>query len=141
MAIADLAGERWAKNARVTAVTIVTTSKQTRPSLGIQLLHDIRSVFDMNYDNKLRTEVITSGLNRIPDSPWSNIRKGEPLNANYLANNLRKYGIAPKAHRIRGDVIKGYSREQFEDAWKRYPIPIEVDDEEGSLDDLQANPL
>ncbi len=133
LAVADLAGERWAKNARVTAVTVVTASKRTPPSLGIQLLHDIRTVFDQNYYNKLRTEAITIGLTRIPDTPWSNIRKGEPIDANYLANKLRKYGIAPKPQRIGDVVFKGYSREQFEDAWKRYPMPVEVEDEADSL--------
>jgi hypothetical protein len=131
LAIADLAGERWASDARVTAVTVVTASKGTPPSLGIQLLHDIRTVFDKSYYNKLQTDAITSGLTRIPDSPWSNIRKGEPIDANYLAKKLRKYGIAPKSQRIGNVVFKGYSREQFEDAWKRYPMPIE--DEEDSL--------
>jgi hypothetical protein len=128
LAVADLAGGRWKKDARVTAVTVVTASKRRPPSLGIQLLHDIRIVFEKAYADKLSTEGVLTGLTRILDSPWSKIRKGEPIDPNYLAGKLRKYGIAPKPQRMNTAVFKGYSKAQFEDAWKRYPLPVEDDE-------------
>lgn len=132
LAVADLAGERWARDARASAVTVVTAARQRPPSLGIQLLHDIRVVFDKRPAEKLRTDEVINDLVRIPDSPWNKIRKGELIDPNYLANKLRNYGIAPKPQRIGEAVFKGYSRAQFEDAWKRYPMPVEVgyDDED-----------
>lgn len=136
LAVADLAGEPWAKQARATAVTVVTASRRRPPSLGIQLLHDVRIVFDQSYNSKLQTEYITSRLTQISGSPWSKIRKGEPIDANYLAHRLRKYGIAPKPLRIGAAVFKGYSVTQFEDAWKRYPMPVEDDEADEEVPEL-----
>ena len=130
LAVADLAGARWAMNAHVSAVTLVTASKRRQPSLGITLLHDIRRVFNRAGIDKLTTDGVISGLRNTPDSPWSRIRKGEPIDPTYLAGKLRDYDIRPKAQRVKDDVFKGYSRAQFEDAWKRYPLPVEDGDED-----------
>jgi hypothetical protein len=43
---------------------------------------------------------------------------------------LKKYGISPKQHRTDHGFFRGYSRAQFEDAWKRYLVDIPDDDEE-----------
>lgn len=121
LAVADLAGERWARIAREAAVTDVTASRQRKPSLGITLLADLKKVFDawQNVD-KLPTEEILSGLNRMDESPWATIRRGESMDSRSLANRLGKYGIGSKPQRDGDRVFKGYSRAQFEDAWKRY---------------------
>ena len=129
LAVADLAGGRWSSDARVTAATVVTASRRRPPSLGIQLLHDMRIVFANSRSDKMQTEAVITWLTRIADSPWSKIRKGEPIDANYLANRLRKYGIGPKALRVEDIVFKGYSIKQFEDAWNRYPMPVEDEDD------------
>jgi hypothetical protein len=134
LAVADLAGGQWAQNARASAVALVAASKRNAPSVGILLLHDISKVFRQAYDYeanpKLHTDAILSGLVRISDSPWSKIRKGQPIDANTLARMLRRYGIAPKPQRVGQDVFKGYAKDQFADAWKRYPLPVEDDDAE-----------
>ncbi|OBI90965.1 DUF3631 domain-containing protein [Mycobacterium sp. 1245805.9] len=132
LAVADLAGPGWANDARVSAVTLVTDSKTRQPSLGILLLHDIKKVFARARTDKLTTDGVISGLINTPDSPWSRIRKGEAIDPTYLASKLRDYDIGPKAQRIKDDVFKGYSRAQFEDAWKRYPLPVD-DEEDGGL--------
>lgn len=130
LAVADLAGDRWAKVSRVTAVTLVRAAKRRPPSIGVLLLRDIKAVFDSKPDDKLPTDEITSGLVKIPESPWSTIRKGEPIDDRSLAQRLGKYGIGSKALRDGTTVFKGYSRAQFTDAWKRYVDPlIDTDDE------------
>jgi Protein of unknown function (DUF3631) len=129
LAVADLAGARWAMDARVSAVTLVTASKRRPPSLGIQLLHDIRGVFNRAPSDKLSTEGLIAGLKNM-DGPWSKIRKGESIDATYLAKKLRDYDIRPKPQRVGEGVFKGYARTQFEDAWKRYPLPVEDDEED-----------
>ena len=129
LAVADLAGDRWAKAARVTAVTLVRAAKRRPPSIGVLLLRDIKKVFDRSHADKLPTEEITNGLAKIPESPWSTIRKGEPIDDRGLALRLGKYGIGSKALRDGADVFKGYSRAQFADAWKRYVDSLVDDDE------------
>jgi len=132
LAVADLAGDEWAKKARVTAVTLVTASKRRPPSIGVLLLRDIKKVFD-NQD-KLPTDDIINGLVEIPESPWGTIRKGEPIDDRGLATRLRKYGITSKALRDGESVFKGYARAQFMDSWKRYVDNLIDDDDDGCAD-------
>jgi hypothetical protein len=124
LSVADLVGEHWPETARVAAVTVVTEAKAARPSLGVQLLRDVRAVFEkLEIRNSVTDQLITN-LKEIEDSPWAVIRKGEPLDARGLAQRLRKYGIEPKPIRDGDRVFKGYARTQFEDAWNRYLEPL-----------------
>lgn len=120
LAVADLAGGHWPAKAREAAVTLVTAARQRTPSIGVLLLRDVKAVFDTLGGNILRSEQILSGLNQMDESPWRSIRKGSPLDARGLSVRLNKYGIGSKPQRIGPDVVKGYSRSQFEDAWGRY---------------------
>ena len=146
LGVADLAGEEWAKAAREAAVTLVTASKQGKPSLGILLLSDLRKVFDANPEDKLPTDDILASLNKMDESPWATIRRGEAMDSRSLSNRLGKYGIGSKPHRDGDRVFKGYSRAQFEDAWKRY-VPVvakarpDEDEENGNKgSDLESDP-
>jgi hypothetical protein len=129
LAVADLAGGRWPSLARQTAVTVVTASRQRRPSVGVQLLADIRTAFDNQNTDKLVSDQLVHALCNIDEAPWRTIRKGEPLDARGLALRLSKYGIGSKPQRDGEHVFKGYSRSQFEDAWNRYlpPSPVGPD--------------
>lgn len=123
LAVAELAGGHWPETARQAAVTVVTASKRREPSVGVLLLRDLRTVFSEAGRNKMPTTDILIALNKIDESPWSTIRRGEPLDARGLAYRLGKYGIGPKPQRSGDgldDVFKGYSVAQFEDAWARY---------------------
>jgi hypothetical protein len=135
LAVADLAGERWATSAREAAVTLVTASRERKPSLGVVLLADVRKVFDGCADDKLPTEEILSALNKIDEAPWATIRRGEPMDSRSLANRLGKYGIGSKPQRDGERVFKGYARAQFEDAWKRY-VPDSIGSDEQGVADL-----
>lgn len=123
LAIADLGGEAWAKAAREAAVALVTASRDRKPSLGVLLLSDVQRVFQVSTEDKLPTEDILSALNKLDESPWATIRRGDPMDSRSLANRLGKYGIGSKPQREGERVFKGYSRSQFEDAWKRY-VPV-----------------
>lgn len=120
LTVADLAGGRWPADARKAAVTAVTAKRQARLSLGVQLLADIKTVFDSMTGDATTTEHLLIALGDIEESPWRSIRKGEPLDARSLALRLGKYGIGSKPQRAGDTVFKGYNRAQFEDAWCRY---------------------
>jgi hypothetical protein len=128
LAVADLGGDVWAKAAREAAVTLVTASRHRPPSIGVLLLRDLKLVFDGSDEPRMPTEDILAALNKMAESPWPTIRRGEPMDARSLASRLGKYGIGSKAQRKGEDVFKGYSRAQFEDAWNRYRTDDEVDE-------------
>ncbi|RAU99476.1 DUF3631 domain-containing protein [Mycolicibacter senuensis] len=119
LAVADLAGGDWPQRARGAAVALVAASKQKVPSVGVLLLRDIRQAFTDLGADQLTTEQLLSELNRMDESPWSTIRRGEPLDSRGLSQRLSKYGIGSKLHAgERG--LRGYTTSQFVDAWSRY---------------------
>ena len=117
IAVADAAGEKWSKRARVAAVTLVTLAKESTPSLGVRLLDDLRQIF--GDADQLATETILQRLNELDEAPWGDL-KGKPLDARRLANYLRPYGIKSKTVRISTSTAKGYARENLSNAWERY---------------------
>lgn len=122
-AVADAAGGQWPQLARVSAVTLVTESKGGSPSLGIQLLRDLRDVFAEH--DAMATDDILPALHQIDLSPWGDMR-GKPLDARGLAQRLRKYGARPKPIRIGERVAKGYARTDLHDPWMRYLGPPDM---------------
>lgn len=119
LAVADLAGGRWPELARGAAVALVAASKDRAPSIGVLLLRDVREVFTKAAADQLTTEHLLSELNKMDESPWPTIRRGEPLDGRGLSQRLSKYGIGSKLHAgERG--LRGYTKAQFVDAWSRY---------------------
>jgi hypothetical protein len=114
LAIADVAGADWPRRARVAAVALVTLSKESTPSLGIRLLSDLRQIF--GDAEALPTKTILTKLQELDESPWADIS----LNDRGLATRLRPYEVRPKTVRIHDATPRGYSREDFHDAWQRY---------------------
>jgi hypothetical protein len=123
LVVADLAGGRWPALAREAAVALVAASKDRAPSVGVLLLRDIREAFTAAGADQLTTEALLSELNRMDESPWRTIRRGEPLDGRGLSQRLGKYGIGSKLHAgERG--LRGYAAGQFTDAWSRYLPPV-----------------
>lgn len=120
LAIADLAGDDWPEKARVTAVTVVTHSKERTPSHGVMLLRDLKEIFGRAHKDKLPSDWIVRELVVMDESPWAVINRGNPLDPRGLAQRLRKYGIRPGPHRVAEAVFKGYCIDDFTDAWSRY---------------------
>ena len=121
LAVADVAGGTWPKRARVAAVTLVKETKESTPSLGVRLLADLRTVFAGA--DKLPTNTILHKLHQIDEAPWGDMR-GKPLNDHGLSRLLKYYFIKPKVLRIGEDVARGYAKQDFYDAWKRYLPPL-----------------
>ncbi|WP_343598891.1 DUF3631 domain-containing protein [Mycobacterium sp.] len=126
-AVADLAGGDWPRVARATAATLATAARARQPSLGILLLGDIRTAFRRDGRDRMPTVDILCALNKMDESPWGTIRRGEPLDARGLASRLAKYGVGPRFQRSGGEsAFRGYARAQFEDVWSRY-LPADDD--------------
>ena len=123
LAVADLAGGRWPTDARAAAVALVNASRNRKPSMGVLLLADIRTVFMASGGDKITSDQLLKGLGALEESPWATIRRGEPIDARGLASRLANYGIGPKAQRQGENVFRGYSLGQFVDTWERYLPP------------------
>ena len=121
LVIADLAGGGWPERARVSAVSLVSLSKQSTPSLGVRLLSDIRTILDLQ--DQVSTAELLERLHKIDESPWGDL-KGKPLDARGLARRLSVYEVKPRQVRILASTVKGYRREDFWDAWTRYLPPL-----------------
>ena len=124
IAIADLAGGRWPATARAAAVSLVKRLVEDRRqfSLGLRLLSDMRIVF--GEADKKTTVAILDRLQKLDESPWVDI-KGKPLTDRGLAVRLRQYGVKPAVLKTGPkSTARGYHKEDFADAWKRYLSPL-----------------
>lgn len=120
LAVADAAGGNWPKVARGAAVALVGEAKEKPPSLGVQLLADLKLVFGDR--EAMATADLLTALHSLTESPWADLR-GVPLTDRGLAQRLRPYGTRPTTLRIGDTTPKGYRRSDLWDAWTRYLPP------------------
>jgi hypothetical protein len=117
LAVADAVDGDWPKDARKAAVALVAAVKEAEPSLNIRLLADIKEMFANLSD--LSSKELLARLNALDEAPWGDL-KGKPLDERGLARRLRQFDIKPKVIRIGGSTPRGYAKDDFFDAWKRY---------------------
>jgi Protein of unknown function (DUF3631) len=126
--LADRAGFEWAGRARAAAVALVTEANNQRPSLGVRLLADLRSVFATRYfgETAVFTTDLLRALHAMEEAPWGDLH-GKPLDARGLARRLGQYRagpdnapIAPVNLRIGTQQAKGYRRADLAELWSRY---------------------
>ena len=127
LAIADIAGGDWPERARAALVALCSQTDDNQ-SLGIKLLSDIRQVFDSAKCDKISTlELLKALVELETDGPWANWWEADLKNGNRrgpaqkLAKLLGAYKIKPDVIRLQdGSTPRGYRREDFLEAWKRY---------------------
>lgn len=120
LAIAELAGAEWPARARAAALALSGRGRVEDGSARTQLLADVRRVFDARRADRLASDELVGALRGLDEAPWGDWRGGG-LTPRHLADLLRPYGIRSRSVRLEdGSTPKGYRREQFEDAWKRY---------------------
>ncbi len=118
IAIAEAAGTDWPVRARAAAVYFTRSNAQDEAmTAGVQLLAHIKEAFGS--EEKLWSVTIIERLCRREESPWADIR-GKPLDKRGLAKRLHPYGIKSKDVWIEQKTLKGYTREDFHEAWQRY---------------------
>ena len=118
--IAGALGGDWPKRVRDAAAALVPKNDDAEEEL-IKLLTDISSIFDAEKVDWLSSAVLTNTLVELEGRGWAEYGKAEkPLTQNRLAALLRPLLIFPKAARDGAKVLKGYRRDQFDDAFRRY---------------------
>ena len=119
VAVADLAGGDWPTRARVSAVALVADSMAGAPSIGVQLLTDLRVIFAGR--DALSTEAILTELHKMDERPWNDMR-GKPVDARWLSRQLSKYGVKSGTVRFEESTPKGYKAGDLHDPWTRYVV-------------------
>lgn len=121
--VADLAGGSWPRRARQACTRLVASeaeSEEDQPG-GARILADIRRIFHVGSDpDSIATDQLLFALNGDPEAPWAEWGRGG-LTPRGLAGMLREFGICSGNVRMGdGTQRKGYMRNKFADAWRRY---------------------
>ena len=119
VAIADLAGCEWPERARVTALAL-SGEEIGNEDIGVQLLKDTHAMFGPGIDVLLSKHIIEN-LCADPEKPWLEYARGRPITPKQVARLLGAFGIiSGTVHPPATSSGKGYKREQFDDAARRY---------------------
>ena len=119
LAIADTAGGVWPELARKAALKISGDKKDTQ-SRGVELLDDIKEVFDEKKLDRVFTYRLVDYLCEDSEKSWSTYNRGKPITPKQLSARLSGYGIRSKDIRIGYEKKKGFETNQFDDAFARY---------------------
>lgn len=118
--IAHEAGGDWPAMAHAAALALSSGTERDDASIGVKLLIDIHSTFARRKKDALSTKELLDELTADKEAPWATWNKGEPMSALQLASRLKEFGIRSKTIRVGKCTPKGYTRHQFDDAFRRY---------------------
>jgi hypothetical protein len=121
LAIADAAGGDWPSVGRAAAVELSHVQAAGEESDGVQLLTDIRAIFDEATGDRMWSATIVERLNALEEAPWAGWHRGDGFATRDLARLLRGFDITSTKVRIGAESKRGYYFADFEDAWSRYP--------------------
>ncbi|MET7424212.1 DUF3631 domain-containing protein [Dactylosporangium sp. NPDC005555] len=121
IAVADLAGGNWPTRGRTAATVLTAEAEDTgHVSTRVRLLADIRTAFTTLGDpGAATTAELLAALNDDPEGPWQGFGPAG-MTGKRLGDLLREFGISSATIRFPVGQAKGYHREAFTDAWKRY---------------------
>jgi hypothetical protein len=135
IAVADLAGGEWPQ--RIRSALIRLYSQEEDADIGVKLLGDMKSIFELAGVDKIPTEEILEELVAIEDRPWALMFEDALKNgrlqtaASKLAKKLKPYKtpdcekIKPRPIKLSdGSVPRGYYKADFLAAWERYLPPV-----------------
>jgi hypothetical protein len=123
LAIADLAGGPWPEQARQAAVALSGDADEDAgdQTIGVQLLVDIKALFERDNLPALSTDDVLAYLATLAERPWPTMARGKTITAMELSALLRPFGVRPKQFRRGSDKLRGYVlKGPLEDAFTRY---------------------
>lgn len=117
-AIAQVIGGNWPQRAQAAYAKLA--AEEEEEAVGPMLLSSIREVLEAKSTTKIFSQDLVDALVEMEDRPWCEWRRGKPMTQNSLAKLLHPYRI--RTHQIRMDAVgrKGYTAQQFKDAFERY---------------------
>lgn len=118
LAIAELAGKRWAEYGQESAIKL--SGENSEASKRALLLSDIKAIFEKAQAKRIASAEICARLGDIEEHPWPEWRNGQPITVRQLARLLEPLGIRPKQLRMGESNIRGYESDDFTDVFSRY---------------------
>lgn len=117
LALAYTVGGDWHKRAQEAALTFVQAHPEANTdTTGVTLLRDIKAVFETYPHDAIPSETLVEWLQASAETMWDS-----RLTQHKLGRYLHPYEIATRQIRFAdGSNRRGYERQMFEDAWKRY---------------------
>ncbi len=120
LSIADLVGGEWSERVRLAAIALSGKTNDTE-SIRVQLLTDIRTIFDSTGKDRLMSEELVEHLHKMEDRPWPEYgKRSQPISKNQVARLLKSFTISPGTIRCGETTGKGYKLSQFGDVFARY---------------------
>jgi putative DNA primase/helicase len=124
LSVADCAGGDWPARARRAAIELSGRESRDSNDTKVQLLEDIRSVFDEAGIDRLASQDLCERLGKLEGHPWAEHgRSQKQISPTQLAKLLRNFDISPRGIRIEKATPKGYAQDAFSDAFSRYLSP------------------
>jgi putative DNA primase/helicase len=114
-AIADLAGGEWPTLARQVAVRLSGGEAEQDASVRVQLLVDVKVIFDADDRDQLPSVFICGQLADMEDRPWPEWRQGKPITARQLARQLEAFSIRPGTIRTESPISIRHNGEDVAD--------------------------
>lgn len=90
------------------------------PSVGVELLTDIKTILDTKQATKMFSAALLDELMADDEAPWPTWNRGKPMTARQLSTKLGEFGIKSKDIRIGTTNKKGYDRADFTEVFDRY---------------------
>jgi len=130
--IAHVVGGKWRQLINDAAVKILGGDNPVQQSRSIELLKDIKSIFEGDPETGVTgCDRITSGglvkaLVAKEDCPWSEYNPGKAITQNQVGRLLKDFTVYSRNIRVHEDdgqndkILKGYYARQFKDAFERY---------------------
>jgi len=125
IAIADLVGGELPETARKAAKVLSGLTLESDNSDGIQLLADLRGLFEECDTDKIPSDEICENLRQMEDRPWPEWKGGKPITPRQLANLLKPFGVHPGTIRTGDTTAKGYEQKDLIDPFARYLPPLD----------------
>lgn len=113
--IAEQAGAEWAKRCHAACLALTEINRNEETDETVLLLADIRTAFGGK--NKLFSEDLLTHLRNLDESQYSG---PATQSKKALAGALQPFGITPTQIRIGSRTKRGYTRQQFDDAFERF---------------------
>lgn len=121
LAIAMTAGDEWLQLG-TTAALKLSGSESAAQTVGTELLADIQEIFGDDRDRITTAELIRL-LCADEEKPWATFNRGMSISPRQVAKRLREYGILSHTIRFGIETAKGYTLDQFREAFSRYLSP------------------
>jgi putative DNA primase/helicase len=122
MAVALVAGGSWPEKAKAASL-ILSGADSPLHSIGTELLADIQELFESKNVERISTAELIHALCSDEEKTWATYNRGRQISPRQVSARLKEYGIVSKTIRVGVETPKGYTREQFKEAFSRYLSP------------------